>query len=422
MQLPNPVWHGLSFLLQKRCASLRWNYRSPSQALRRPEENKYALESRDRSVWDRWELERRFQLRSHRCLPVGMVALALLGVALSPTLALSLNGATNQTEVKDKYDAIEVGEFEAQSGVQFPADHLANLQKEIIRELSRSKEFQRVLPLGDTSPSSDVRVLRLSGTITYSGKGGQASLAISGVTSGQEMDAQLFFADSSTKETIHIAEVRASLKGNPSLDDTIREFAKQTAIKAKLVLNLRVAESNPPGTPPASPAGMPAGVTPAEIEHRVVSISAKDWAGAQQQLTQSVSTGYRVAGLARTGKYTADVKLEKVDAPGAYQYRILHPIRASSLQKDMNQYAADGFRVVAHTLTDLGYWTTVIMERPPTPASATYLYLVDESRRVSAAQRNVSRDQDEGYTLVDQSDHGALHMLLFEKVVQDKKN
>jgi hypothetical protein len=139
-------------------------------------------------------------------------------------------------------------------------------------------------------------------------------------------------------------------------------------------------------------------------------------------LDQSATTGYRVTGLSRTGKYTADAKLEKTDAPGLYQYRLLHTVVASNLQKDMNQYAASGFRVSAHTLTDLGYWVTVIVEKPPTPANATYMYLIDESRRVSAAQKNVERDQAQGYTMVDQSDHGALHMLLFEKEIQDKVN
>jgi hypothetical protein len=63
------------------------------------------------------------------------------------------------------------------------------------------------------------------------------------------------------------------------------------------------------------------------------------------------------------------------------------------------------------------------MEKPPTPAMATtYVYLIDESRRVSAAQKNMEKDQALGYTMVDQSDHGALHMLLFEKIVKDKKN
>jgi hypothetical protein len=347
------------------------------------------------------------------------IAAALLLLALIPIAALTRNRAADQREVKDKYRVIEVDEFEIQSGVQFPADHLADLQKEIIKQLSESKEFQRVLPPVGNLNGSDVPVLLLSGTITYSGAGGRVSLGQAGPTSGHEMDAQVSFADSSTKQMIQTVEVRASLAGYSSIKDTIREFAKQTVIKTTIVLNTRIGESNPTGTPAAT---TPTSTSPVAVVGRVVSISAKDWPGSRQRLDQSASAGYRVVGLSRTGKYTADVKLEKTDGPGVYQYQLLHPIMASNLQKDMNQYAADGFRVSAHTLTDLGYWTTVIMEKPPTPAMATYVYLIDESRRVSAAQKNMEKDQAQGYTMVDQSDHGALHMLLFEKIVQDKKN
>lgn len=340
------------------------------------------------------------------------IAAALLLLVLIPASAL-------QREVKDKYRAIDVDKFAIQSGVQFPADHLADLQKEIVKQLSESKEFQQVLPSGGNLNGSDLPVLHLSGTITYFGVGGRVSLGQAGPASGHEMDAQVSFADSSTKQMIQTAEVRASLAGYSSIKDTIREFAKQIAIKTKIVLNTRIEESNAPVTPATT---MPTSSSPpAAAEVQVVSISAKDWASSQQRLDDSASAGYRVAGLSRTGKYTADIKLEKTDSPSIYHYRLLHTIVASNLQKDMNQYAADGFRVASHTLSDLGYWTTVIMEKPPTPATATYVYLIDESRRVSAAQKNVEKDQAQGYTMVDQSDHGALHMLLFEKIVQDKK-
>jgi hypothetical protein len=349
---------------------------------------------------------------------VKTILLALFLLALIPTAALTQNRGADQREVKDKYRAIEVGQFEIQSGVQFPADHLADLQKEIIKQLSKSNEFQRVFPPDDNLSNSDTPVLHLSGTITYRGAGGRVSLGQAGPTSGHEMDAQVSFADSTTKQMIQTVDVRASLAGYSSINDTIREFAKQTAIKTRIVLNMRIGESKPPGIPAVT---TPTSMSTVAVEGRVVSISAKDWTGSQQRLDQSVSAGYRVAGLSRTGKYTADVKLEKTDGPGVYRYQLLHPILASSLQKDMNQYAADGFRVSAHTLTDLGYWTTVIMEKPPTPAMATYVYLIDESRRVAAAQKNMEQDQALGYTMVDQSDHGALHMLLFEKIVQEKK-
>jgi hypothetical protein len=349
-----------------------------------------------------------------------MIARYLLLFFLTPTAALSQSEGVTHREVKDKYHVIEVGQFEVQSGVQFPADQIVNLQKEIAKELSRSKQFQRVFLQDDNSAGSDGwLVLHLSGTITYNGTGGQVSLTTAGPISGHEMDAQVFFADSETKETIQTIEVRASLKGYSGINDAIREFAKQTATKTKLVLNMRVVESNQPG---ASAVGMPASAAPVAVQGRVLSISAKDWRASQQQLDQSASAGYRVVGISRTGKYTADVKLEKADAPRAYDYRLLHTIVASNLQKDMNQCAANGFRVSAHTLTDLGYWVIVIMEKPSTPLSATYVYLVDESRRISAAQKNVEKDEAQGYTMVDQSDHGALHMLLFEKTVQDKKN
>jgi len=149
--------------------------------------------------------------------------------------------------------------------------------------------------------------------------------------------------------------------------------------------------------------------------HTVV-ITQKDWPGSQTKLEQEAADGYRLTGVTISGMSTADASFLRTDATAAaFQYKLLHTILSSSLQKDINELAAEGFRVSPGTLVVLQANPTVIVEAATPPFKSRYQYIIKETVLVSSAEKEVEKVQGQGYTLIGETEHGTAHLLLFEK-------
>ena len=377
---------------------------------------------------------RRFaQLRGGKPLKtaVSFLLVFALGLATSPAqnagnqVSSAALAQADKREVKDAYHVVQVGQFEIQQGVDFPAEYLAALHQEIAKQLAQAKVFQQVLQAGQNPADSKEPVLRLSGTITNYNPGNRAKRYFIGHGAGSaEIEARVFFLDGATGRLLMTEELRAVLSYGffgGKAEGATKDFARQIVTKTKLMLVTRMPSAEEAA---ASVAADTAGIaSPSTREWHVLTISAKDWPGSQQKLDQEAAAGYRVVGLLLTGERTADVELEKPAAPaGVYQYRLLHTRLASNLQKDINKAADEGFRVSAHTLADFMEWAGLIMEKPPVTSKTRYLYMVKQSMRISSAQKDTEKYQSEGYTLVEETERsGSLHLLLFEKAIEDEK-
>jgi hypothetical protein len=193
----------------------------------------------------------------------------------------------------------------------------------------------------------------------------------------------------------------------------VKDYARQVVNKAKLMLNMRVPG---PGEGPAPIAGETAGavVSSQPARHTVV-ITQKDCPGSQTELEQEAADGYRLTGVTISGMSTADASFLRTDATAAaFQYKLLHTILSSSLQKDINKLAAEGFRVSPGTLVVLQANPTVIVEKA-TPFKSRYQYSIKETVLVCSGEKEVEKLQGQGYTLIGETEHGTAHLLLFEK-------
>jgi len=363
--------------------------------------------------------------------PVLLLLVFALGLTPSPAqntgnpASAAPKARAGTGEVKDTYHVVQVDQFDVQQGVEFPAEILGALREETVKQLAEAKVFQGVLPAGQNQTNSKEPVLRLSGTITHYKKGSRAKRYFGGVggAGATEIDARIFFLDGTTGQQLMTQDLRAVLAGGffgGNESNATQEFARQIITRTKLMLVKRVPAEEEGAAPPEADAAGAA--SPSTRERHALTVSAKDWSESQQKLDQESAEGYRVIGLSLTGTNTADVELEKLATPpDIYQYRLLHPLLASNLQKDIKKATDEGFRVSAHTLTSLNARTTLIMEKPPIPAKKRYLYLVKESHRISSAQKDAEKYQSDGYTLVGETEHNGLHLLLFEKVVEDEK-
>jgi hypothetical protein len=64
-----------------------------------------------------------------------------------------------------------------------------------------------------------------------------------------------------------------------------------------------------------------------------------------EEARQEAADGYRLAGSTITGMSPTEASFLRTDAPAAaFQYKLLHTILSTSLQKDVNKLAAEGFR------------------------------------------------------------------------------
>lgn len=325
--------------------------------------------------------------------------------------------------LKDKYHAVQVDRFDIQPGVKFPVDYLVTLQEEILKQLQNSKEFQDVLRPGENPARSDAQVLRLSGTINHFKPGSRAKRYVVGFGAGStEIYAHVAFLDRSTGETVMTEEVKAAMAGGfiggESLNVT-RGFAKQVVNTTKLVLLKRLPAAGTPSPPSAGGTLSAAAGAPPTLDRHVVTVSSSDFPGAQQKLDVESAAGYRVTGLALTGKKKADVTLEKsATPPDVYHYLLFHGGKGS-LQKDLNKAADDGFRLCPHTLAQVGGHLALIVEKPPVVPKTRYQYRVHITVRVSSAERDTEKDQSQGYTLAEETDLlYAGHVVVLEKPVE----
>lgn len=178
-------------------------------------------------------------------------------------------------------------------------------------------------------------------------------------------------------------------------------------------------------------------------------ITADNPAKLEKELNEAAATGYRIhqafpgrvhnavtnfllsgnldplAGLGRHETTGAIVTMDKIPAASTnYQYRVIRLFaRLSSWERDINEAAAGGFRVVPGYGTFpirrgavLGTATTLItiMEKAPTTSEFPH-YSVAEARQMGNFEREVNQRFADGYGLVWLGRDWALNVALMEK-------
>jgi hypothetical protein len=316
---------------------------------------------------------------------------------------------------------VQVDPFAVKPGLDFPADYLKTLQVETSKQLADAKIFAEILQPGQTPANPDQPVLRLTGIVHNYKQGSRGKRYVAGNfgAGNAEVDAQLTLTDAATGQALVVEDLRAVLSGGVFGGDeskVTQELARQITTQAKLML-----ERNLPAPSEATPPAGAAVLIPATDRH-TFTMDAKKWSEGEARLNQEGASGYRVIGFSLTGSSTADLDLQKsAQPPAVFQYRWVHLRMANHLEKEIQKAAADGFHVSSHTLATLGPFLTVVMEKAPTPSAHQLQYLVTEPHRLSSAQKDIETHQREGYTLLDELEYVGVHILLFEKPVEEAK-
>ena len=140
----------------------------------------------------------------------------------------------------------------------------------------------------------------------------------------------------------------------------------------------------------------------------------------EKEVNEAAAQGFRIlVGSPTSGKEMA-VFLERVASPGdPYKYRLLATSRTSTMQKELNEAAEGGYRLLARTMIAKqqafvgSVEIVVLMERPPT-APKQYEYKLLATTRTSTLQKEVIESQAAGFVIVGMVSRGE-HMVILER-------
>ena len=141
----------------------------------------------------------------------------------------------------------------------------------------------------------------------------------------------------------------------------------------------------------------------------------------QKELNKTSAKGFRVIVGAPTRGSEMAVFLSRdgtVDEP--YRYKLLATTRTSTMQKELNEQAATGYRLIPSTMVAKkslfgGDEIVMIMELPP-KVKKRYVYKLLATNRTRTLQKEVTEAKDEGYKLVGMVSRDE-HMVVMEREI-----
>ena len=136
----------------------------------------------------------------------------------------------------------------------------------------------------------------------------------------------------------------------------------------------------------------------------------------QKELDQAAFAGYRVLMGARAATGEMGLLLEKAQTPEVYAYKLLATSRTSTMQKELDQAALEGFRILPRTLMGGKSEIVVILEKPPGARSSTQYKLIATklTGTLQTEMKQATRDGFEVVSVVSRNEH----MVILEKTAQ----
>jgi uncharacterized protein DUF4410 len=321
---------------------------------------------------------------------IGMLVILFLLAILASAQTTSKSAEL----IKDKYQVIEVGAFEVQQGVELPPEFLTALPPHVVQQLRDSHKFQEVLAAGEKPSQQAASALKLTGMVTGYDEGSRGKRYVGFGMGAARMFVTVRYHDGTSGQLISEDRVVGILSGGAfggSENKVVEEVARAVTVSTKLFLlkNLEDSIRSAAETPER-------GIHENNIDRQQVNLK-DDLKLAESKMNELAEQGYRLADFRITGNNSAEVTMEKeANPPQTYRYVLVHALRIGKVQENMNKAAADGYRLVPHTLASLHAFA-VIMERPPVPADTRYEYRFSSSMLQSNAEKHVTKDQQEGF-------------------------
>lgn len=139
----------------------------------------------------------------------------------------------------------------------------------------------------------------------------------------------------------------------------------------------------------------------------------------QKEIDETAAQGYRILVGSPTSGSEMALFLSRdgtVEAP--YKYKLLATTRTGTMQKELNEAAVSGFRLIPSTMIAKaqllgGIEIVMIMEQPPT-VNVSYEYKLLATSRTSTLQKEVTEAQEAGFKIIGMVSRGE-HMVVMER-------
>jgi hypothetical protein len=156
-----------------------------------------------------------------------------------------------------------------------------------------------------------------------------------------------------------------------------------------------------------------------DLTQRYLLLATTKTATMQKELDEAAAAGYRVIVGSPTSGGEMVVILEKMpNLPQPYEYFLLATIRTSTMQRELNDAAARGFRLLPKTIVakeqPFGAREIVLLMEKAPGATNRYRYLLLATSRTSTMQREMTQAVEDGYEVVAMVSRGE-HIVILEK-------
>jgi hypothetical protein len=139
----------------------------------------------------------------------------------------------------------------------------------------------------------------------------------------------------------------------------------------------------------------------------------------QKELNQASTQGFRViVGSPTSGSEMVVFLSRDGTAKEPFRYKLIATRRTGTMQKELNELADDGYRLIPSTMIAKeqlfgGIEIVMIMELPP-KVKRKYQYRLLATNRTSTLQREVTEAKEAGYVVVGMVSRGE-HMVVMER-------
>ena len=157
-----------------------------------------------------------------------------------------------------------------------------------------------------------------------------------------------------------------------------------------------------------------------ETDHRYKLLATTKTSTMQKELDEAAAAGFRVAVGSPTSGTEMAILLERVaQPPDTYKYKLLATTRTGTMQKELNEAARDGYRLLPRTMIAKsqmigGVEIVVLLERSP-KFENRYEYKLLATNLTSTLQKEITEAQAAGFVLAGMVSRGE-HMVIMEKV------
>ena len=139
----------------------------------------------------------------------------------------------------------------------------------------------------------------------------------------------------------------------------------------------------------------------------------------QKEINETAAQGYRIlVGAPTAGSEMAMFLSLDGSVTEPYQYKLLATTRTGTMQKELNEVADAGYRLIPSTMIAKaqlfgGVEIVMILERPPI-VKDRYEYKLLATSRTSTLQKEVTEAKDAGFIIVGMVSRGE-HMVVMER-------